>query len=771
MTYSRMLLLAAGVLTVMTLAAQAQSQTAGKPAADPNGTAPSSQISISITQPVYGFNVLPGSKRRLFATVLNGKTNGVTWSVDGGALLSATSGNWVDVIAPAEGRHCTITGSEPFHISSDKQFTVTAQSQEDPSQKAAITVNVCAPAVELSVVPFYATLYAGQKADVQAFVWGSANRDVSWAITAQPKGGDGVLADTANLDTVFSATVSGRYTLTATSAADGSKKETAILYVTGHAMPYAVTPSQTMPVDCTVDPGLKGKTYEVGPSQAFKTIQAVPWETLGEGSTIRIHNEDATGSNPTTYHEFFQVTTRATRSQPVRVCGVADAKGNLPVIDAGDATGRPAVSRYSAGYTAVGMGTPGWAGLYPGNPNGSQYLILEGLKIQNAKPPFAYTTPQGAAGTAWISAAACVRIFTSTNTVVRGIDAYNCGNGFFSDFNGGNGYALVADTLYEGNHLHGNGVAHSFLDHQLYIQGRNEVVQFNIVDEYQPGASGSNSKSRGFPDVVRYNHFGDGAARQLDMVDNEDARPYHSFEGYLGTGGHSYRSIYPADTYTADLLAAAVEAHHGDYVYANTFVNSKAGFPIHYATDHGSLETDRIGTLWFYNNSFYELVCNGCANWRWSLFDTSGGGDNNFHEIEWPQIQVLDNAIWMGSPTKPYFSWNLMANQFTILGRNVINANWGTGNMAGGDKTGWAAKASQQAFQGASNAADTTGVSNLIGVSTSPFDLTTFAPSPALVNKGESLPGDWPKLPVRFQYGPSAIQTARKQPLTMGAME
>jgi hypothetical protein len=91
--------------------------------------------------------------------------------------------------------------------------------------------------------------------------------------------------------------------------------------------------------------------------------------------------------------------------------------------------------------------------------------------------------------------------------------------------------------------------------------------------------------------------------------------------------------------------------------------------------------------------------------------------------------------------------------------------------MAGGDKTGWAAKASQQAFQGASNAADTTGVSNLIGVPTSPFDLTTFAPSPLLVNKGEPLPGDWPKLPVRFQYGPSAIQTTRKQPLTMGAME
>jgi hypothetical protein len=59
----------------------------------------------------------------------------------------------------------------------------------------------------------------------------------------------------------------------------------------------------------------------------------------------------------------------------------------------------------------------------------------------------------------------------------------------------------------------------------------------------------------------------------------------------------------------------------------------------------------------------------------------------------------------------------------------------------------------------------------LIGVSTAPFNLTTFAPVPALVNAGASLPPDAPKLPVRFQYGPSAIQTVRKQALTVGAME
>ena len=729
-------------------------------------------LSISVTQPTYGFNVLPGSVRRIYATVSNGVTNGVNWSVSGGAALSATAGPWVDVTAPATGSSCSINGTVgSYSITSANQFTLTAQSQENPTKTASITVNVCNPGVQLSVVPFYTTSYAGQTADVQAYVWGSVNHNVTWAITGEPSGGDGVLTDSNNQDTAFSATVAGRYTLTATSVADGSKTNTATIYVTGHSMPYDVTQSQTIPVDCTVDPGMTGRVYNVGPSQTYRTIQSVPWTTLTAGSTVRIFNEDTTSSNPTTYHEYFQVSTHATRTQPVRVCGVPDSRGNLPVIDASNSTGRSDVSVDSAGYTAVGIGIPGWAGNYSGSWTGSQDLIIEGLKIQNAKPPYVYTTPAGATGTAWIAAAACVRLFSSMDVVVRGLDAYNCGNGFFSDFNANEGYAAVANTLYEGNHLHSNGVSGSDSEHQLYIQGWNEVVQFNVVDDYQSGAGGSNLKARGFPEIIRYNSFGDGASRQLDMVDNQDAQPFTTFEGYLSGTASSYRSRNSHDEYTADLLAAAVEAHHADYAYGNTFVNSTAGVPIHYATDHGSLEDDRIGTLWFYSNSFYEPVCDGCPNSRWYLFDTSGGGGDDFPEIEWPQIQAHNNAVWLDAPTQPIFFWNREQNQFTTFGKNVINSNWGSGDMSGGDRTGWASAASIRAFQGAGNSADTAGVSNLIGVSTEPFNVTTFVPNAALTDAGSPLPAAAPKLPVRFQYGPSAVQVVRDHPLTVGAMD
>jgi len=39
------------------------------------------------------------------------------------------------------------------------------------------------------------------------------------------------------------------------------------------------------------------------------------------------------------------------------------------------------------------------------------------------------------------------------------------------------------------------------------------------------------------------------------------------------------------------------------------------------------------------------------------------------------------------------------------------------------------------------------------------------------VNAGASLPASAAKLPVRFQYGPSAIMAVREQPLMAGAME
>ncbi|HEU5457562.1 MAG TPA: hypothetical protein VFU68_02980, partial [Terracidiphilus sp.] len=46
----------------------------------------STTATVSVTRPGLGFNVIPGSVRRLYATVSGGVTNGVQWSVKGGGV-------------------------------------------------------------------------------------------------------------------------------------------------------------------------------------------------------------------------------------------------------------------------------------------------------------------------------------------------------------------------------------------------------------------------------------------------------------------------------------------------------------------------------------------------------------------------------------------------------------------------------------------------------------------------------------------------------------
>ena len=722
----------------------------------------SGQVSISITKPSYGFNVIPNSTRRIFAMVTNGTTNGVNWSLtSGNATLSATNGAWIDVTAPASGSSCSMSGpSSSYVVSSAAQFTIQAQSRDDNSKTANVTFNVCNPQVNVVVVPFYRTLYAGQQADVQSLVWGSVNPNVTWAITSQPGGGNGTLPDTSNRDTVFSATVAGRYVLTATSVADGTKSATAIMYVTGHTIPYHLTPNQTEPIDCSVDPALTGTTYDVGPLQVYRTLAAVPQPTLAPGSTIRVHNEDTTGNSPTTYHEYVEIRSQGTASQPIRMCGVPDSLGNLPILDEANATGRSDTSIYAAGYGGITMHTPGQFALYP-NFNGPEYIVIEGLKIQNTAFGNSYTAPAGGT-TQWIKGAACIRYAEVQNAVTVGNEFFNCGNGTFVDFNANNAWG-GADLymLWEGNYIHGNGNPGSYTEHQLYIQGWGQVAQFNRIDGFKAGAAGSNWKSRGLWDIFRYNYLGDGAAREMDLVDVQDATPYMSFEGYLSGGANSFRSLYPADAYTADDLAAAQEVWHSHFVYGNIYLNSTSVVPIHFSMDHDDGQADRLGELYWYNNTFHELNCPSCSTGGqyWTLFDTTAGGGTYYPQTEFQNVQIYNNVIWMDDPSQPIFQWNNYDSFIGTAGLNLLPTNWGTNNQAGGSGTGWRNTGSGLGYeyQGASNLASHLygfTSANLLTTASMPFNVTSYIPL-TTTPLSAPLPSQIQNMPVRFAFSPA----------------
>jgi len=650
--------------------------------------------SVKIGQPDFGFNVIPGSTRRIFATVTNGTTNQVAWSVkSGSAQISSTLGPWIDVTAPANGSSCSYTGtSAQYGVSSATQFTIEAASVDDRKQTAMATFNVCNPAVEVSIVPFYRTLYANQPADVQSLVLGSVNQNVHWAITSQPRGGDGKLTDSTSRDTLFTGTVAGRYQLTATSVADSGKSATAIMYVTGHEMPYRVTPNQTEPVDCTVDPSMLGSVYEVGPSQTFKTLASVPFSTIAPGSTVRVHNEDTSGLHPTVYHEYLEISQPATAEQPLRICGVPDAKGNLPIIDGASASGNSDTGE--DGYGLLTIHNSNSQSSWPQFVS-AQFVTVEGIQFRNARHGYTYGENQN-----WQDSAACIHIREVQNAAFVGNDIGSCGNGVVSDFNSSDGWGSSdLNILWEGNHIHNNGIAGSNLDHQMYLQSWNNVVQFNRIDNYTNGAMGANIKSRGLQDVFRYNYLGDGAQREMDLVDVKDAPAYMSFAGFLGGGANSFHATHSSDNYPADRIAAEQEAWNSHFVYGNIYQNSSSNAPIHFSMDTSGGELARKGSLYWYNNTFYQTACATCAGTPWTLFDTTGGNGTFYPQAEFQTVQAYNNIIWMNNTAKSSFQWNSYSAFIGVGAGNLLPSNWGSDLMTGGTGSGWNTSATTDAYQ------------------------------------------------------------------------
>ncbi len=744
-------------------------------AASGPGTPSGPSVSISIAQPTYGFNVIPGSTRRIFANVTNGATNNVNWIVKSGSgKLSSGSGSWVDVTAPNQGSSCQIGGSSSqYTVSSSTQFTVQATSADDPTKSAVLTFNVCSPNVEISIVPFYRAVYANQPVDLQSLVIGTVDPSVHWAISSSPSGGDGALTDTTSRDTVFTATAAGRYQLTATSQADQKKTATATVYITGHSLPYRVTPNLTEPVDCTVDPSALGSVYEVGPSQAFKTLASVPFPTMVAGSTIRLHNEDTTGLHPTEYHEYVQISQAGTADQPIRLCGVPDSAGNLPVIDGASATGRSDNNAVTANFGLITLHNPSNQSLWP-NYSAAAYIVVEGIQLRNAKAGSNFVKPDGSQGQ-WNESSAGIRINQGQNTVFVGNDINGNSNGVLSAFNATSAWGSSdVNVLWEGNHIHNNGVSGATASHQMDLQAWGEVVQFNRLDSYISGGVGANIKSRGIQGVIRYNYLGDGPARQIDLVDVQNATAMMSFDGLLGGGASSVYASNPQNPYPADRIAAEQEAWNSHFVYGNIYQNSLSSAPIHFGEELSGGEAARKGSLYWYNNTFYQKLCPSCSSTTWTLFDTAAGNGQYLPQTEFQTVQAFNNIIWMDDPTKPTFQFNNYDAFIGVAGKNLLTANWGTNNTAGGSGSGWVATPNSAAYQGAANlGSHLTGFTsqNLTTSSSIPFDAITWTLNSA-VSGQQTVPTAVCQMPVRFAYLPSlGYVVPRTDTLNVGATD
>jgi hypothetical protein len=769
------------------------------------------QVVVIPSSPPYNIQVLPGSTRQINVNITGGSLNTVNWSV-----LSTTGGASATFTTPAAANVSTIAAGLPtvlvnigpgtgncsipqppsaagtYTVVSTATVTVQAQSVDDPTKSGKFLFNVCAKTTTVMIAPAYQQAFMGQHRMLQSWVSGDTDETGTWSIASQPSGGNGELADTTNRDADFVATVTGRYTLQYTSHSNAAKSATAIVYVSPNPLPaYVSTPEKTEPRECFVDPAFTGGDYEVGAGKQYHSLQSTPAaNSLAPGSIIRVWNTDTTGSSPSTYYEYYQIASTGTPTQPIILCGVPDSFGNLPVIDGANSTGQAGVSidgaAAGAGIISIWAGGYGRSDPYGHWQDGSagpSYVTITGLHIAHGTPNYNYTPPGGGALTPYGGFTACLNVRSGSYIDMGGNHLDTCGLGLFTDDNGNSGWVQITQLVtMTGSHIQNAGTSGSDSEHAAYVQTWYALLQGNLLDDYNPQAAGSDIKWRGVEGIFRYNNIASGAQRLLDLVEEQDATSYITFEGFYGLPGDTNcddNAYCQGDTLSPNILAGYQESFQKDFAYGNELFGASSLQQIHYLADNVSGMSVRNGTLYFFSNTLDAAR---------EVFDTGSDGDGYYgyfpgridarNNILWPTIVPFTGAqIQMAFSTESTIvmsgTTNLMkAGTFTIQ-PPIEGALWGYNSMQGWSNT------CDQACQWPLavplnphlyNLTD----ANFLSTATQPYNPTTMIPpaGSAAIDAGSPLTGILQTMPVRWQYSIATNSLIpRLNPQTIGAAD
>ena len=351
---------------------------------------------------------------------------------------------------------------------------------------------------------------------------------------------------------------------------------------------------------CLVASPAAAALFEVGPGKPYTAIGQVPWESLNAGDTVLIYWR----SNA--YQEKWVICRQGNPNSPITVRGVPGPNGQLPVIDGNAAITRAQLNFWNQDRSVVKIG-----GASVPSDTTPSHIVIEGLDIRSARPPFTYRTPTGATAS-YIANAAAIYVEKGTNILIRGCVMSDCGNGLFIA-------AATRNALIEGNYILGNGNEGSAYEHNSYTAAEQITFQFNRYGPLRTNCLGNALKDRSAGLVVRYNWI-EGGNRQLDLVDAEDSV------------GLQQSPLYPAT-----------------HVYGNVLVeqnDSGNNQIVHYGGDSGNTPAYRKGTLYFYHNTIVSSRSGNTTLFRLSTNDESCDSRNNlfFVTASGNRLALLDGA-------------------------------------------------------------------------------------------------------------------------------
>ena len=464
-----------------------------------------------------------------------------------------------------------------------------------------------------------------------------------------------------NVFLAHGAALLGATLLVGTSQAQGVRGTTSAVRPTTTAAPaprVVVTrppaPSQTAPLPAQSALGLtpcvasgRGTDYAVGPGLPYTSLDAVPWESLRAGDTVRIHHRD------TPYRSKFLLAGQGTAEAPIRVCGVRGPNGERPVIDGSGATTRAALgplysntltySHVHQDRTVIAikpLATDAWTA-YP------RHLQIDGLKITRGHPSYRYRTAAGVER-AYAPFGACIWIDRGQYITIADNEITDCQMGVFSKSTDDGDFAVTRHLRIAGNRFAGHGIVGDWHEHSVYLQSVGTVVEFNDFAPLRAGAPGNAIKDRSAGTVIRYNRIEEGA-HAIDLVEAED------FPG----------------------VALKLPSYRESHVYGNQILKTgDTGSVIHYGGDHfGSAPGAnwgeplfRKGTLHFWNNT---LLLKGTQAWVFQISTTEERVEAWNNVIHFAP-SVVQRNLRMDQEVAPPWEGGGVLN----LGVNWISAGW-----------------------------------------------------------------------------------------------
>ena len=293
------------------------------------------------------------------------------------------------------------------------------------------------------------------------------------------------------------------------------------------------------------------RLFDIGEGKTYSSTHEVELHRLQAGDIVRLFAK----SSGEGYHEQLFIKGVGTAQLPIIVGGVANAQGDLPLIDGDGALSTPNFGDiyWNEDRQVVLVGQYGQAK--------SDYIQLSNIRIQNAVRGGRFVDERNRSGS-YAANVAGIRFANIGHAELKYMDITGNENGIFSS---------TTDELYiHHSSVYENGVTTTTdQEHNFYLgggAGSKVIIEANFIGDLLN--DGQQFKSRAETTIFKYNWLEGGKNSLLDFV--EDAN-----------NGKSDAYVY------------------GNVLIKQDPTNNTRVF--HFGGDNGSI--DRSGDLYFYNNT------------------------------------------------------------------------------------------------------------------------------------------------------------------------